>query len=49
MFLQVAINCQYRIAVKDKKTQLAVPEVLLGILPGATGTQRLPQLVWSHS
>ncbi|XP_053779722.1 trifunctional enzyme subunit alpha, mitochondrial [Desmodus rotundus] len=43
--LELAISCQYRIATKDKKTALGVPEVLLGLLPGAGGTQRLPKLV----
>ncbi|XP_038057492.1 trifunctional enzyme subunit alpha, mitochondrial-like [Patiria miniata] len=43
--LEVALSCKYRIAVNDKKTQLAAPEVLLGILPGAGGTQRLPKLI----
>ncbi|KAM5254031.1 trifunctional enzyme subunit alpha, mitochondrial isoform 2-T2 [Hipposideros larvatus] len=43
--LELAISCQYRIATKDKKTLLGVPEVLLGILPGAGGTQRLPKMV----
>ncbi|XP_037246668.1 trifunctional enzyme subunit alpha, mitochondrial isoform X2 [Falco biarmicus] len=43
--LEVAIACHYRIAVKDKKTVLATPEVLLGLLPGAGGTQRLPKMV----
>ncbi|XP_023213667.1 trifunctional enzyme subunit alpha, mitochondrial-like [Centruroides sculpturatus] len=45
IFLQVALACQYRIAVKDKKTLLGTPEVMLGLLPGAGGTQRLPQLI----
>lgn len=31
--------------MKDKKTTLAVPEVMLGLLPGGGGTQRLPQLI----
>ncbi|XP_074847619.1 trifunctional enzyme subunit alpha, mitochondrial [Carettochelys insculpta] len=43
--LECAISCQYRIATKDKKTILGSPEVLLGILPGAGGTQRLPKMV----
>lgn len=36
--------CKYRIAVNDRKTVLSLPEVMLGILPGAGGTQRLPKL-----
>ncbi|XP_025723660.1 trifunctional enzyme subunit alpha, mitochondrial isoform X1 [Callorhinus ursinus] len=43
--LELAISCQYRIATKDRKTVLGTPEVLLGILPGAGGTQRLPRMV----
>ncbi|KAB0399828.1 hypothetical protein E2I00_013760, partial [Balaenoptera physalus] len=43
--LELAISCQYRIATKDKKTVLGSPEVLLGILPGAGGTQRLPKML----
>ncbi|XP_074598615.1 monolysocardiolipin acyltransferase Mtpalpha isoform X2 [Brevipalpus obovatus] len=43
--LELAMNCHYRIAVKDKKTTLGLPEVMLGLLPGATGCERLPKLV----
>ncbi|XP_006162291.2 trifunctional enzyme subunit alpha, mitochondrial [Tupaia chinensis] len=43
--LELAIACQYRIATKDRKTVLGTPEVLLGILPGSGGTQRLPKMV----
>lgn len=43
--LEVAISCHYRVAVKDSKTVLGAPEVMLGLLPGAGGTQRLPKLV----
>ncbi|XP_076223569.1 monolysocardiolipin acyltransferase Mtpalpha [Nomia melanderi] len=42
--LEVALACHYRLAVNDAKTNLALPEVMLGLLPGAGGTQRLPKL-----
>ncbi|PKM29454.1 MAG: 3-hydroxyacyl-CoA dehydrogenase [Gammaproteobacteria bacterium HGW-Gammaproteobacteria-11] len=41
--LEVAVSCHYRIALKSAKVGL--PEVKLGLLPGAGGTQRLPRLV----
>ncbi len=41
--LELALTCHYRVASPD--TQLALPEVKLGILPGAGGTQRLPRLI----
>ncbi|GGW89564.1 3-hydroxyacyl-CoA dehydrogenase NAD-binding domain-containing protein [Alteromonas halophila] len=40
--LELALACHYRISVADNKVGL--PEVNLGILPGAGGTQRLPRL-----
>lgn len=40
--LEVALGCHYRIARHDAKVGL--PEVKLGLLPGAGGTQRLPRL-----
>ncbi|RME89241.1 MAG: hypothetical protein D6785_00090, partial [Planctomycetota bacterium] len=43
--LELALACRYRIATDHKKTVLALPEVKLGILPAAGGTQRLPRLV----
>eukprot|EP00127_Corallochytrium_limacisporum_P005368 Clim_evm44s203 gene=Clim_evmTU44s203 len=43
--LETALACKYRIATKAKNTKLGLPEVKLGILPGAGGTQRLPRLV----
>uniref|UniRef100_A0A3Q3KAW9 Trifunctional enzyme subunit alpha, mitochondrial n=1 Tax=Monopterus albus TaxID=43700 RepID=A0A3Q3KAW9_MONAL len=43
--LEFAISCQYRIATKSKKTVLGTPEVMLGLLPGAGGTQRLPKMI----
>ena len=41
--LEVALACHYRVAVASAK--LGLPEVKLGILPGAGGTQRLPRVV----
>ena len=43
--LELAMATHYRIAVNNKKTVLGLPEVMLGLLPGAGGTQRLPRLV----
>ncbi|XP_072533740.1 hydroxyacyl-CoA dehydrogenase trifunctional multienzyme complex subunit alpha a [Salminus brasiliensis] len=43
--LEFAIACQYRLATNNKKTVLACPEVFLGLLPGAGGTQRLPKML----
>ncbi|RLN93813.1 hypothetical protein BBJ28_00001248 [Nothophytophthora sp. Chile5] len=43
--MEVALACHYRVASQSKKTKLALPEVMLGLLPGAGGTQRLPKLV----
>ncbi len=40
--LEVALGCHYRVAVPSAK--LGVPEVKLGLLPGAGGTQRLPRV-----
>lgn len=41
--LEVALTCHWRVAVAA--AQVGLPEVKLGILPGAGGTQRLPRLV----
>ncbi len=41
--LELALACHYRIAVNTAR--LGLPEVALGLLPGAGGTQRLPRLV----
>ncbi len=43
--LEVALACHYRIATDAPKTVLALPEVMLGLLPGGGGTQRLPALI----
>ena len=41
--LEVTLACHFRVAVKEAK--LGLPEVKLGLLPGAGGTQRLPRAV----
>ncbi|MBL4870473.1 MAG: enoyl-CoA hydratase/isomerase family protein [Robiginitomaculum sp.] len=41
--LEVALGCRYRVGAKTAKTGL--PEVNLGLIPGAGGTQRLPRLI----
>ncbi|UWQ45230.1 FAD-dependent oxidoreductase [Leisingera aquaemixtae] len=41
--LEVALGAHYRVAVKG--TRFGLPEVSLGLLPGAGGTQRLPRLI----
>ncbi|MBI3952164.1 MAG: enoyl-CoA hydratase/isomerase family protein, partial [Acidobacteria bacterium] len=43
--LELVLGCHYRIAADDPKTVLGLPEVQLGLLPGAGGTQRLPRLI----
>jgi 3-hydroxyacyl-CoA dehydrogenase / enoyl-CoA hydratase / 3-hydroxybutyryl-CoA epimerase len=43
--LELALACRYRVAVDDPKTRLALPEVMLGILPGWGGAKRLSHLV----
>ncbi len=43
--LELALACRARVASDDRKTKLGLPEVQLGLLPGAGGTQRLPRLV----
>ncbi|XP_077976618.1 trifunctional enzyme subunit alpha, mitochondrial-like [Styela clava] len=47
--LELTLACHYRIATTDKRTNLGLPEVMLGLLPGAGGTQRLPALVGAQT
>lgn len=44
---EVALGCHYRLAVPSAK--LGLPEVKLGLIPGAAGTQRLPRLVGAEA
>ncbi len=41
--LEIAMSCHYRVAASSAR--FGLPEVKLGLLPGATGTQRLPRIV----
>ena len=43
--LEFALACAYRVATDHPKTQIGLPEVQLGLLPGAGGCQRLPRLI----
>ena len=43
--LEVSLACHARVAADDRKVQLGLPEIKLGLLPGAGGTQRLPRMI----
>jgi 3-hydroxyacyl-CoA dehydrogenase/enoyl-CoA hydratase/3-hydroxybutyryl-CoA epimerase len=43
--LELALACHYRVCTDHSSTQLGLPEVQLGLLPGSGGTQRLPRLI----
>ncbi|MEX0811353.1 MAG: 3-hydroxyacyl-CoA dehydrogenase NAD-binding domain-containing protein [Chitinophagales bacterium] len=42
---ELCLACHHRIAVKNSGAQIGLPEVTLGLLPGAGGTQRLPRMI----
>ena len=42
---EICLACHHRIAVNDSKIEIGLPEVLLGLLPGGGGCQRLPRLI----
>ncbi len=43
--LELALACHYRVCTDAEVTQVGLPEVQLGLLPGSGGTQRLPRLI----
>ncbi|MGH7657790.1 MAG: 3-hydroxyacyl-CoA dehydrogenase NAD-binding domain-containing protein, partial [Gemmatimonadales bacterium] len=43
--LELSLACDYRVATDHRKTVLGLPEIQLGLLPGAGGCQRLPRLI----
>ncbi len=43
--LELALACRYRVVSDHPRTQLGLPEVQLGLLPGAGGSNRLPRLI----
>ncbi|GAB1413191.1 3-hydroxyacyl-CoA dehydrogenase NAD-binding domain-containing protein [Candidatus Desulfobacillus denitrificans] len=43
--LELALACHYRVAADNPKARFGFPEVTLGLLPGAGGTQRAPRLM----
>ena len=45
--MEITLGCDYRVAVADAR--MGLPEVHLGLLPGAGGTQRLPRLIGAEA
>ncbi|HEX7924216.1 MAG TPA: FAD-dependent oxidoreductase, partial [Bradyrhizobium sp.] len=42
---EITLACHYRVAADNPKTRLGLPEIKVGLFPGAGGTQRVPRLV----
>ena len=43
--VELTLACHYRVAAENPKTRLGLPEVKVGLFPGAGGTQRVPRIV----
>jgi 3-hydroxyacyl-CoA dehydrogenase/enoyl-CoA hydratase/3-hydroxybutyryl-CoA epimerase len=43
--LELALACHYRVIANNPKAMVGLPEVTLGLMPGAGGTQRLPRII----
>jgi enoyl-CoA hydratase/carnithine racemase len=46
---ELALACHWRVATDSPKTQIGLPEVQLGLLPGAGGCVRLPRLIGARA
>ena len=42
---EITLACHYRVASENPKTRLGLPEIKVGLFPGAGGTQRVPRIV----
>src|SRR3989440_1277824 len=42
---ELTLCCHYRVAAENPKTRLGLPEIKVGLFPGAGGTQRVPRIV----
>jgi 3-hydroxyacyl-CoA dehydrogenase/enoyl-CoA hydratase/3-hydroxybutyryl-CoA epimerase len=42
---ELTLSCHYRVAADNPKTRLGLPEIKVGLFPGAGGTQRVPRIV----
>ncbi len=47
--LEICLACHYRVAADNPRAQLGLPEVKIGLLPGAGGTQRLPRMIGAQA
>ena len=43
--LELCLACHYRVAAQSEKTRVGLPEVKIGLFPGAGGTQRVPRMM----
>jgi len=46
--LELCLACHHRVALNDPEARIGLPEVQVGLLPGAGGTQRLPRMIGSE-